>query len=148
MRYHWRLIGLATLALCAGCNSSAETARLQGDVSFDGRPIEKGKIDFLPVDGTVGGAASAPILDGRYEFPPKTALSPTGNYAVRILGLRKTGKTEPDRMSPDSPPIDLYENFIPPIYNTESTLRIRVPELPDKNRVNFHIGKTHPASTQ
>ena len=66
------------LVLCAGCNSGPQTARLQGEVSFDGRPVEKGKIDFMPVDGTAGGAASAAIVNGRYEFPPKTGAAVHG----------------------------------------------------------------------
>ena len=115
-------------------------------MSFDGRPVEKGKIDFLPVDGTSGGAVSASILNGRYEFPPETGLLPTGAYAVRIIGLRKTGKTEPNRIERGGPPIEVEENFIPPTYNINSTLKVRVSELPDKNKVDFHIGKM-PAAT-
>jgi hypothetical protein len=141
MRYRWRLTCLAVMVLCAGCSHGSKPVRLQGEVSFDAKPIEKGKIDFLPTEGTTGGAVSAAIVNGRYEFPPQTGLLDTGVYAVRILGLRKTGRTERDRMSPEGPPIEVQENFIPPIYNTESTLKIRVAELPDRNKVDFHLGK-------
>jgi hypothetical protein len=130
------------MGLCCGCGTSSKPARLQGEVRFEGRPIEKGKIDFVPVDGTAGGAASAAIVNGRYEFPPKTGVLPTGAYAVRIIGLRKTGRTEPNRVERGSPPIEVEENFIPPIYNSESTLKVRVSELPDRDKVDFHIGKT------
>jgi hypothetical protein len=32
------------------------------------------------------------------------------------------------------------ENFIPPNDNGESTLMVRVAELQDKNKVDFHLG--------
>jgi hypothetical protein len=146
MHHVWQLTCLVGLVLCAGCNTRPEAARLQGELSYDGRPIEKGKIDFVPVDGTVGGAASAVIVNGRYEFPPKAGVLPTGVYAVRIVALRKTGKTEPNRVDRGSPPIEVEENFIPPTYNTESTLKVRVSELPDRNKVDFHIGPKPGAS--
>jgi hypothetical protein len=130
---------LIVMAMCCGCGASSKPVRLQGEVSFDGRPIEKGKIDFLPADGTPGGAASAGILRGRYEFPPQTGLLPTGIYAVRIIGLKKTGRTEPNRADRGGPPIEVEENFIPPAYNVNSTLKVRVADLPDKNRVDFQL---------
>jgi hypothetical protein len=143
MRYGWRLIYLVGLALYAGCGFSSKDVRLQGEVSFDGRPVEKGQIDFLPVDGTAGGAANASIAGGQYEFPPETGLLSTGAYAVRIIGLRKTGRKEPNRAQHGAgPPIEVEENFIPPIYNSDSTLRVRIADLPDKNKVDFHLGRT------
>jgi hypothetical protein len=128
------------MAFCCGCGVSSKLERLQGEISFDSRPIEKGKIDFLPADGTPGGAIGAPILTGRYEFPPKTGLLPTGVYTVRIVGLRKTGRTEPNRIERGGPPVQVEENFIPPTYNVSSTLKIRIVDLPDKNKADFHLG--------
>jgi hypothetical protein len=127
------------MALCCGCGAGSKPVRLQGEVSFDGRPVEKGKIDFLPADGTPGGAVSAAILAGRYEFPPQTGLLPTGVYTVRVIGLRKTGKTEPNRIERGGPPMEVEENFIPPTYNVNSTLKVRVADLPDKNKVDFQL---------
>jgi hypothetical protein len=141
-----RLTYLIVMAMCCGCGVNSKPVRLQGEVSFDGQPIEKGKIDFLPADVTPGGAVSAAILAGRYEFPPKTGLLASGVYSVRIIGLRKTGKTEPNRADRGGPPIEVEENFIPPTYNVNSTLKVCVADLPDRNKVDFHIGNT-PAAT-
>jgi hypothetical protein len=137
-----RLTYLIVMAMCGGCGVSSKPVRLQGEVSFAGRPIEKGKIDFVPADGTPGGAISAAILAGRYEVPPQTGLLPTGVYTARVIGLRRTGKTEPNRIERGGPPIEVEENFIPATCNVNSTLKVRVADLPDKNKVDFHIGNT------
>lgn len=146
MRCNWRLTCvIVLLCLCAGCDSRPKTVGLQGEASFDGHAIERGTIDFVPVDGTAGGSAGAPIAKGRYEISAKAGLFPDGTYLVRIIGLRKTGKTAmaPNRLMPKgSLLVELDENFIPPIYNIDTTLKVRVADLPDKNKVNFQLGKT------
>jgi hypothetical protein len=141
-----QLLCLAILLPCIGCHARPATVALQGEVSFDGRPIERGRLDFVPVDGTPGGTVSAGIVRGRYEFLPKTGLLPAGVYTVRIFGFRKTGRTEPNRVQRGSPPIEVEENFLPPACNVNSTLKVRVVDLPDKNKVDFQLGKT-PAAT-
>ena len=35
----------------------------------------------------------------------------------------------------------MEENFVPPIYNSASTLKVRVSDLADKNKVDFRLGK-------
>jgi hypothetical protein len=40
----------------------------------------------------------------------------------------------------------LAESFIPSIYNSEPTLKMRVADLPDRNKVDFALGKP-PAAT-
>jgi hypothetical protein len=39
------------------------------------------------------------------------------------------------------PPVEVAENFIPAIYNRQSSLKVRVADLPDKNKVDFPLGK-------
>ena len=136
------LFCLMALVLCFGCGNRAVSERLQGEITFDGKKVEKGRIDFVPIEGTPGGAVGASIVDGRYEFPPQTGLSPTGIYSVRILALQKTGRTEPNRLDPKGTPLEIEENFLPPIYNSNTTLKVKVPELSDKTKVDFHLDKT------
>jgi hypothetical protein len=145
MRHNWRPMCFLLLVLLTGCNKGRQTVGLQGEVSFDGRVIEKGTIDFIPIEGTAGPAAMSVIANGRYEIKAKHGLSAAGTYQVRIIGMRKTGKKEriPQRMLlKDTPPtVEIEENFIPPMYNSQSTLKARVSDLPDKNKVDFHLGK-------
>lgn len=146
MRHHWRPVRFLLLVLLTGCNEGRDTVAVKGAVSFDGRAIEKGSIDFIPIEGTAGPAAMSAIAGGRYEIAANHGLSAVGTYQVRIVGMRKTGQTTraPARMLPDGaqPLVEIEENFIPPTYNSESTLKVRVSDLPDKNMVDFQLRKT------
>lgn len=139
--HDWRLICLAGIALCVGCRSRPATVGLQGDVSFESRAVVWGKIDFVPVESTAGASACSPITDGRYKIPAKWGVLPDGVYQVRIVAFRKTGKTERNRIEPGGPPVEVAENFIPAIYNNQSTLKVRIADFPDKNKVDFPLGK-------
>jgi hypothetical protein len=53
------------LALGGGCGGSS--VRVSGQVTYDGRPVEKGIITFLPADGK-GSPVAGPIVGGRYQI--------------------------------------------------------------------------------
>lgn len=133
-------IWLLALVMIVGCNARPKTFDAQGDVTYDGKAIERGKITFVPVDSTPGHSATASIANGRYALPAKWGLLPDGTYLVRVEGYRKTGKTQPNRDDPSGPPIDVLEGFIPAAHNTQSALKVRVADLADKEHVDFHIG--------
>ena len=139
MRYGWRLTCLVLLLLGVGCDSGFRTTGLRGEVSFDGRAVEGGTIDFIPVDGTAGPSAGGPIVNGRYEFAAKGGVHTDGIYMVRIIGLKGTGRFVRGH--------ETKENFIPKAYNSKSTLKISVSDLSDKNKVDFHLGETPTADS-
>jgi hypothetical protein len=112
-------------------------------VTFDGRPIEKGKLDLIPTDNTPGASVVATITNGQYEVPAKWGPRPDGVYLVQVVAFRKTGKTEPNRLSPGGPPLPVEENFIPPMYNRDSTQKVKIAELPDPTKADFRIGSAH-----
>jgi hypothetical protein len=141
MQFDWRHICLLGLTLAAGCNSGRSTVGLQGEVYFDGRAVQKGRIDFLPVEGTAGGAAGDAIADGHYRIPAKGGVLAEGTYMVRITAFRKTGKAFKDAKLGGAM-IEAEENFIPAVYNSSSTLRVRIPELRDKDQVDFRLDRT------
>lgn len=71
----------AVVAL-AGCGSSV--ASLSGNVTLDGKPLERGFINIQPVDGNTA-AAGGEITSGRYsvkEIPP-------GKKVIEIIGVKK-----------------------------------------------------------
>jgi len=70
------------LGFC-GCDS---TIRISGQVTFEGKPVEKGQIIFLPADGQ-GPISGAPILKGKYAL---NNLSP-GSKKVQISSSRAIG---------------------------------------------------------
>ena len=143
MRHNLRLICIVIFVVVLGCNSRPATVALQGEVTYDGRPVDKGQVVLEPIENTSGASSVATIANGRYETHPKWGLLPNGVYLVRITAYRKTGKTERIRQIEGNSPADreIEENFIPATYNSQSTLTIRVADLPDKNKVDFHLGK-------
>ena len=62
----WNAVPSALLlVLLSGCGSSAY---ISGDVTYDGEPVEKGTITFLPADGK-GASAGGVIEKGHYKAP-------------------------------------------------------------------------------
>jgi hypothetical protein len=132
-------IVLALILVCTGCNSRPATVAIQGTVSYAGRPVERGSIDFVPTESTPGGSANASIQNGHYAVDQKWGLRPDGVYLVQITAFRKSGKVEPNRIKRGGPPLPVMENFMPEKYNTRSGLKVRVSELSNKDRLDFDL---------
>ena len=131
---------LVFLTICAaGCNSGPRSVPIFGSVSFEGKPIEKGTIELIPIDGTPGPSTGGPIVDGRYDVAAAHGPREGGVYQVRITALKKTGKTMPNIMKPGGPPVELEDNFIPPKYNRESTLKITVTAEAAGKGIDFRL---------
>jgi hypothetical protein len=126
-----RWVCLVLLVLGVGCNRGPTTTGLRGEVSFEGQAVERGTIDFIPVDGTAGPSASSPITTGRYDVAAKGGVRTDGAYQVRIIGLKKTGRMFRGH--------ETEENFLPAKYNSDSTLKVRVSDLPNTNKVDFRL---------
>jgi hypothetical protein len=70
------LFGIACCLLLVGCGSCGPTTyRVQGAVTFDGRPVPGGRIDFVPDfnRGNSAMAGFARIKDGRYDTSRRPA---------------------------------------------------------------------------
>jgi hypothetical protein len=77
------MVLLAVLA--GGCGS---TATVSGEVTVDGKPIDKGVISYVPADDK-GAPATAPIENGRYELKTRP-----GNKRVQISQTVVVGKRD------------------------------------------------------
>jgi len=107
---------LLPLAL-TGCGSSAdgqELIRVKGSVTFEGIPVEEGRILFRMANGDQK-AFSAEIKQGNYVIE-----AAPGKSVVEITTSRFTG--EYDTSNPDDPPQPIGEMYIPEIYNSQTTL--------------------------
>ena len=60
---------------------------VSGTVTFDGKPLPKGFITFLPdtSKGNKGPGGGAPIVDGQYRTPAGKGVA-GGPYIVKIVG--------------------------------------------------------------
>ncbi|MBN1912606.1 MAG: hypothetical protein JW818_22990 [Pirellulales bacterium] len=137
MRYGWLLVFLSA-AVLTGCNSSPKTVPLSGEVTFDGQPVVEGTIQFIPDKGTPGRATGGIIADGRYTLSKEAGPQNGGTYLVRIVGLRETGRMSGSPDIPNSRKTVEKANYIPAIYNSQTTLKVAISESP----LDFRLEKT------
>ena len=115
--------------LIAGCSPSRPV--MEGLVTLDGVPIEKGTIMLIPANGK-GQSAGGGIVAGRYRIP----VSP-GPMEVRISANRKDGKM-PDPLNPGSGAmIDRYVDYVPVRYNEKTELNVTL--TPGLNTHDFKL---------
>lgn len=110
---------LASIVLFSwGCSSSGggaaadyPSARLEGEVTLDGKPISSGTIQFVPKDANAP-PVSAPILDGRY-VATRVGLG----QGVAILNVEPPARPEVITSEYQPPPSvtipDRYKGGIP-----------------------------------
>jgi hypothetical protein len=107
-----------------------------GAVSFDGAPVDNGRITFVPsVASSKIGPVSADIVGGKYTLPAGKGPVP-GSYRVEIVWNKKTGKQV---NTPGDAGVMMDETLqvIPAQFNTNSTLSAEIKS--GTNAVNFDL---------
>lgn len=123
--YVLRLVPGAILmaSLLVGCGGGASDGpamyEVAGTVSFDGDPVEEGRILLRKKEGD-GKAFSGVIKDGAYSVETEEGLMTVEIRASRII----PGKFDNSNGTPEP----VGEMYIPKKYNTETTLEVLVPE--------------------
>ena len=133
------LVCLCCWAAC-GCGSAntPQRAAIEGQVTFNGEPIEMGSIQFIPEKGVVGKPVATRIDQGRYELSADKGPA-VGKNRVSIQATRKTGKQIKNIMGELE---DQREEFIPKKYNEGSELVVEI--KPGNNNEDFHLEETAP----
>jgi hypothetical protein len=125
-------VGLVVSAIAGGCSSGQTT--VEGDVTYDGQPVDIGRILFVPED------AKAIKRGGRFEkghytlAPPEGP--PPGKHRVEINWLKPTGKTRRNEFSEEQP---VLAEGLPEKYHKDSTLTATL--KPGRNVVDFRLEK-------
>ena len=117
--------------------------RVQGSVSYDGKPVESGTIDFLSVDGSA--PAQAPIKDGSYDLAAEAGPLAEKTYRVEIHALKKTGKTVPNLMPGGDSTMEVLAETIPAEYNAQSSLEVTISTEASKNQFDFALEGSMPS---
>lgn len=124
---------LATLTVAAvGCGQKTPdypSARLEGTVKIDGKPLAEGLIMLLPVDTGCGSGVKATIKDGQYAI----AKAPRGNVLVTFGAMRATGRMVTSPLS--SKPLPEQINLIPAQYRSGIAIQVQG----DKNDQDFDL---------
>lgn len=90
MRAWLTAIGVMASLAMIGCGGRwYSTARLEGQVAIDGRPIAQGNITFTPLQPGRGSGASTTIESGRYIVQNV----PQGRVRVDFHAVKETGRT-------------------------------------------------------
>lgn len=118
---------LLVLALLVGCSSDGGKGTVEGTVTLNGQPLEKGLIRFVPVDGD-SQPADGTIAGGKF-----TVIAPVGDFRVEITSPKVVGQTKMYD-TPDSPTVDKIEEAIPPKYNVQTELKITVTKGKTENK--------------
>jgi hypothetical protein len=107
------LLGLGGVVLGSGCGPG--TATIDGEVTVDGKPLEKGVISYTPADGN-GAPVTAEVRNGRYEVRTVAGRKVVQISAPIVVGQRKEHK------GPGAALIDITEESLPPSCNSKSEL--------------------------
>jgi len=94
----------AAVGVLAGCGPDNPLGRkaLHGEVKFEGAPLDKGMIEFHPLNE--GGVQSGgPITAGRYAIPAHEGATP-GEYRVVIFDTPEAPPLPPGHMPGDDLP--------------------------------------------
>jgi hypothetical protein len=84
-------VAIVCLSGCGGAPAQ-NRAPVEGEVSFDGKPLAKGTVTFTPEkQGTSG---SGDIVDGQFKIAADRGPSP-GPCRVEIVSYQETGKMIP-----------------------------------------------------
>lgn len=124
---------LAPVALvgCGGGPEGPELFPVSGTVTFDGSPVDDGRILFRRAEGDQK-AYSAEIKAGKYSLECEA-----GKVKVEITASRLIpGKF--DTSNPDDEPQPVGEMYIPAKYNSESTLEAEVKSA-GENTIPFDL---------
>jgi len=105
---------------CGGGDDGPEMYDVSGEVTFDGVPVESGRILFRSTDG--GKAFAGEIKDGSYELETEPGPMTVEVTASRIVPGKFTSA------SPDDEPEPVGEMYIPAKYNSKTELSATVTE--------------------
>jgi hypothetical protein len=112
----WCLLSCA-VAL-SGCSDGL--AKVEGQVLFDGSPVNRGMISLEPTDGK-GPTAGSNVENGRYAIERVVP----GPKSVRISAVKVVGKQRAYE-DENSPEIEITEELLPKKYNDATELKLEV----------------------
>lgn len=113
------LFAAGVAVVLSGCGDSGPRMhKVTGDVTFDGTPIEDGQITFKRVSDSK--AYSGEIKNGSYEVKCEDGEMAVEINATRVVPGKFDTTSNPGHKEP------VIETYIPKIYNTATTLKVKV----------------------
>lgn len=132
------LTAVVGLSVAGGCSGSSGRCAVSGRVTFDEAPVDEGVIVFVPTAGSQGPSAGGEVRSGRYAIEAAGGPLAGGRYRVEITGFRKTGRRLPEVVG-GPPAYDEKKNFIPPVFNLQSTLTAEIESRARTATIDFDL---------
>jgi hypothetical protein len=117
-----RLLCVSVLPALLGCGHGGRMS-VEGTVTLDGRPLEKGSVQFCPLPGSTGPTAGGDIVNGKFVILPSGGPF-AGKFMVQINSAGLTGRKIRDPRS--NAIVDEYAQCLPAKYNSKSELQAEV----------------------
>lgn len=114
---------------CSSSTSGPDMHVVQGTVTFDGKPVETGRILFRQTEGD-GRAYSTEIVEGSYKLEVKEGPSEVAITASRLI----PGKFDHSNGTPEQ----MGEMYIPAKYNRKTELNAMV-QSGGENEFSFDL---------
>ena len=114
-----RLCTVCLLCSIMGCGPEPDVGQISGTVSFEGKPVAKGSISFVPANGQ-GPSGGSEVIGGKYKCDAALGSCKVEIRSPKVVGKRKLYDT------PDSPEQEVYEEVLPQKYNEATELTIEI----------------------
>jgi hypothetical protein len=85
---HILILGAAAALLCGCTEKGPERVVVSGTVSYNGKPVSEGTIQFIPQATSQVPMAGAPIAEGKYKVDLHGGV-PVGTHKVAIEAYRR-----------------------------------------------------------
>jgi hypothetical protein len=128
------MLAAAVALVLLGCNQETDRLPLSGTVNWQGLPLAKGSILFVPTKDHRGPKIGAAIVNGEYQID-KVRGATSGAYRVEVrVDTGEYPHSPTDRQPPTKTPAPQQ---IPAEYNTRSRLTAVVSA--DQTRFDFEL---------
>jgi len=133
------LLGALWLGLTIGCGGSgAGLAVVKGKVTYKGKPVPNGTINFLPTDGNKPSATGEIQPDGSYSLKTFVTNRPgegavIGQHKVVIVAMVDMASRLPEERIPLPPPI------VPVKYTSPATSDLTANVEDKENVIDFDL---------
>jgi len=92
---------------------------ISGSVVIDGKPVEYGQIEFVPIADKTLPLVSADVRGGKYS-----AKVPVGEMQVRLYKMEKIKTNNVYGYKVEG--MDIYQNVLPAEYNDLSKMSVKI----------------------
>jgi len=135
---------LLALSLCVvGC-AGDNRSEVSGTVQLNGKVIEQGSINFIPIEGNTGAGTGSVIENGKYHIPRDKGVA-AGKNRVEIRAFVNTGRKVQDPTGPPGTMTTERVPALPPSFNDQSTLIKEVQS--GKDTIDFDITIPEPGKS-